>query len=158
MTVSPILPTRRYASASTSYGPVSLCVCLSQVGVLLKRLGEWGWFLARELSQPILHCVIRKFGYLHNKGTSLRNFAPISGLRKFRHGIPIVETCYQPSSRRVDAQSVINRTVVDQLSWQCLLAPTLVHYFITVIIKFSVSTARFRRAGSVSDSWCLYSV
>jgi len=44
------LPARRYASAGTSYGPVSvrpsvcLSVCLSQVGVLSKRLNESGWF------------------------------------------------------------------------------------------------------------------
>ena len=28
---------------------LSLCVCLSQVGVLSKRLNKSGWFLAREL-------------------------------------------------------------------------------------------------------------
>ena len=37
----------------TRHGPVSVCVsvsvCLSQVGVLLKRLNESGWFLACEL-------------------------------------------------------------------------------------------------------------
>jgi len=51
-----------------------------------------------------------------NKGTSLWNFVLNSGLIKFRHGISIVETCYQLSSRKVDAQSVINWAVVDQLS------------------------------------------
>jgi len=61
---------------------------------------------------PILHCVKRKSGYLLNEATSLWNFVPNSGLRKFRHGISIVETCYQLSSRKVDAQSVINWTVV----------------------------------------------
>jgi len=43
------LPARRYASAGTSCGPVSVGLCLSQVGVLSKRLDESGWFLAREL-------------------------------------------------------------------------------------------------------------
>jgi len=43
-----------------------------------------------------------------NKGTSLWNFVPNSGLRKFYFGISIVETCYQLSSRKVDAQSAIN--------------------------------------------------
>jgi len=44
------LPTRSYASAgTTSSGPVSVCLCLSQVGVLSKRMNESGWFLAREL-------------------------------------------------------------------------------------------------------------
>ena len=50
-----------------------------------------------------------------NKDTSLWNFVLNSGLRQFRHGISIVETCYQLSSRKVDAQSVINWTVVGKL-------------------------------------------
>ena len=56
-----------------------------------------------------------------NKGTSLWNFVLNSGLRKFRHGISIVEPCYQLSSRKVDAPSVINWAVVGQLT------PTLNH-------------------------------
>jgi len=51
-----------------------------------------------------------------NKGTSLWNFVLNSGLRKFRHGISIVETYYQLSSREVDAHSVINWAVIGQLS------------------------------------------
>ena len=52
-----------------------------------------------------------------NKGTkSLWNFVLNFGLKKFRHGISIVETCYQLSSKKVDAQSVINWAVVGQLS------------------------------------------
>jgi len=51
-----------------------------------------------------------------NKGTSLWNFVLNSGLRKFRHGISIVETCYQHNSRKVDAQIVIIWAVVGQLS------------------------------------------
>jgi len=45
------LPARRYTSAGTSYGPVSVCLshCLSQVGVLSKRLNESSWFLAWDL-------------------------------------------------------------------------------------------------------------
>jgi len=49
-----------------------------------------------------------------NKGTSLWNFVPNSGLN-IRFGISIVETYYQLSSRNVDAQSVINLTVVGHL-------------------------------------------
>ena len=60
--------------------------------------------------------------------TFLWNFVLKSGLRKIRPGISIVETCYQLSSRKVDAQSVINWAVVSQLSRQCLRAPTLDHY------------------------------
>jgi len=51
-----------------------------------------------------------------NKGTSLWNFVLKSGLRKFCLGILIVETCYQLSSRKMDAPSVINWAVVGQLS------------------------------------------
>ena len=98
----------------TSHGPVS--VCPSQVGVLSKRLNESSCFLHVSFLPPILHCIKRKFGYLQNKGTSFWNFVLNSGLKKFRHGISIVQTCYQLSSRKVDAHSVINWTVVGQLS------------------------------------------
>ena len=68
---------------------------------------------ADYLMRPVLkgNSVISK-----NKGTSLWNFVLNSGLRKFRHGILIVETCYQLSSRKVVAHSVINWAVVGQLS------------------------------------------
>ena len=54
-TIYAFLPARRYASAGTSYGPVSdclsacVCVSLSQVGVLSKRLNKSDCFLSREL-------------------------------------------------------------------------------------------------------------
>jgi len=51
-----------------------------------------------------------------SKGTSLWNFILKSGLRKFCCGISIVEMCCQLSSRKVDAQSVINLAVTSQLS------------------------------------------
>jgi len=43
--------------------------------------------------RTVLRCVLRKFGYVQNKGrpTSLWNFFLNSRLRKFRHGISIVE-------------------------------------------------------------------
>jgi len=93
-----------------------LSVCPSQVGVLLKRLNESSFFLRVSFLPPVLHCVNRKFGYLQNKGTSLCNFVLNAGLRKLRHGISIVETCYQLSSRKLDAKSVINWAAVGQLS------------------------------------------
>jgi len=47
----------------TSYGPVSVCVCLSQIGVLSKRLNESCWFFWHgSFILPILQCVKRKFG------------------------------------------------------------------------------------------------
>ena len=42
------------------------------------------------------------------------NFLSNSGLRKFRHGISIVKMCYQLSSKKVDAQSMIYWTIVSQ--------------------------------------------
>ena len=42
-----IFTARCYASAVLAMGP---CQCLSQVGVLSKRLNESSWFLACELS------------------------------------------------------------------------------------------------------------
>jgi len=87
----------------TSHGPVSVTSRSSTKTA--ERIG-------------LLNCVKRKFGYVQNKGTSLGNYVLNSGLRKCRHGIDlsIVETCYQLSSRKVDAQTVINWAVVDQLS------------------------------------------
>ena len=86
---------------------MALCLCLSQVGVLSKRLKKLDWFSAREL--PLAYPTL----CWKNKGTSFWNFTLNSGLRKFRH----LEACYQLSSRKVDAQSVMNWAVVGQLSW-----------------------------------------
>ena len=111
------LPARRYASADTSYGSVSVCLCLSvcicllQVGVLSRRMNESSWFLAWELFSTYPACILRKFGYLQSKSTFFWNFVPNSRLRKFRHGISIVEACYQLCSTKMDAQNVINWTV-----------------------------------------------
>jgi len=102
----------------TSHGPVS--VCPSQVGVLSKRLNKSTWFLARELPSTKFHpsyTVLKVNSVIsRNKGTSLWNVVLNSGLRTFHHGISIVETCYQLSSRKVDAHSVINWAVVGQPS------------------------------------------
>ena len=51
-----------------------------------------------------------------NKCTSIWNFVPNSGLRKFCFGISIVKTGYQLYSRKMDVHSVMNWTVVSQLS------------------------------------------
>jgi len=110
-----ILPARRCARTGTNHGLVSVCLCLSQLGVLSKRLNKSSWFCHGSFLPPILHCANRKFGYLQ-KDTSLWNFVPNSGLRKFCFGISIVKTCYQLSSRNVDAQGVINWTIVGHLS------------------------------------------
>jgi len=96
----------------SSHGPVSVClsVCLSVTSRCSIETDErielvFGVWAPFHPSYTVLkgNSVISK-----NKGTSLWNFFLNSRLRKFRHGISIVETCYQLSSRKVDAQSVIN--------------------------------------------------
>ena len=81
-----------------------VCVRLSQVGVLSKRLDESSWLLACEL--PSVHpsyTVLKGNSVISkSKGTSLWNFVLNSGLRKFRHGMSNVETCYQHSSKKVE--------------------------------------------------------
>jgi len=62
---------------------MALCLCLSQVRVLTKRLDDWRHFWQGHYLWRILHCVIRKFVHLQNKVTSLLNFVPNSGLENF---------------------------------------------------------------------------
>jgi len=83
-------------------------ICLSQVGVLSKRVDESSWFLAWRL--------LSTSPTLRYKEIQVSTFVPKSGLIKFRRSKSIVETRYQISSRKVDAQVVINWTVVGQLS------------------------------------------
>jgi len=61
------LPARRYASAGTSYGPVSVCLCLSQVGVPSKQVNESTWFWHGSFFPPIVHWVKTKFVYLQRQ-------------------------------------------------------------------------------------------
>ena len=111
----------------TSYGPVSVCVCLSQIGVLSKRLNESCWvFFGMGASFYLSYSALKEnSGNSKNKNTPVRNFVPNSGLVKVCFGMSIVEICYRFSSRRVDAPSVINWTVVGQLSWQYIRSPTV---------------------------------
>ena len=101
------LPVLCYVSADTSYGPVSVSVCHKSV------FGRKGWTNpAGFWHRCFLHCVIRKFKYLKKYRYFPWNFASNSGLRKLRHSISIVEARCQLSSIKVDAQSLINWTVV----------------------------------------------
>ena len=151
--VAYFLPARRSASAGTSYGPVS--VCLSQVAVLSKRTGASGWiFFGKGASIVLFYAALREnSGLSESKGTSLWNFVLHSGIRKFHHNTPIVETCYQLSSATVDALRVINWTIVGQLSWNYLRAPTLARHSLSQWSSSSVYSTIPSR-GSVSDSWC----
>ena len=101
----------------TSHGPVSVrpSVCPSRVGVLSKQLNESSWFWHVSFLPSVLHHVKRQFGYLQNKGTFLSNFVLNSDLENFATAYRSSKPCYQLSSRKVDAQSVINWAVVGQL-------------------------------------------
>jgi len=60
----------------TSHGPVSVCVRLSQVGVLSKRLNESSWCWHVSFLPPVLRCVKRKFGYLQKLGRFTLELCP----------------------------------------------------------------------------------
>ena len=119
-------------------------------------------FFCMEAFSDLSYSVLQENSDIYkNKGTSLWDCVPNSGLRKFRHSISIVETCYQLSSRKVDAQSVINWTVVGQLSWQYLPA-TLDHCSLSQRLSCSVYSTIPSR-GLISDrryeylryqNWC----
>jgi len=86
------------ASAGTSHGPVSVCVCLSvtsRSSIETAERNELVFGMGASFHPLPLHCVKRKFRYLQNKGISLWNFDPDSGFRKFCFGISTVETYYR---------------------------------------------------------------
>jgi len=89
---------------------LSVCACLSQVGVLSKRMNASS--LGGASFHPSYTVLKGNSGISKNNGTSFWNFVLNSRLRKFCFDISIVETFYRLSSRKVDAQSVINWTVV----------------------------------------------
>jgi len=62
----PFLPARRYSSAGTSYGPVSLSVCLSVTSQCsIKKDGQMNMLFGMKASfGHVLHCVLRKLRYL----------------------------------------------------------------------------------------------
>jgi len=130
------LPAQRHASMGTSYGPVSVGLCLSQVGILLKQMNELSCFFVRKLpsTSPAL-CLNRNSGISKNKGTSLWNSVGNSRLRKFRHGISIIKTCHRLRSTKVRQSKRNKWTIVGQLCWQYLQALTVDRKLITITIK-----------------------
>ena len=145
-----------YASAVLAMGlcpSVRVRVCHKSVfyrNGWTNRAGFWHM----NFLQPPYTVLKRNQVISKNKGSSVWNFVLNSGLRKFRHGILIVETCYQFSSRNVDAQSMINWAVVGQLSRQHLRAPTLDHYSLSHRSSSSVYSTILSH-GSISDIWYL---
>jgi len=154
-TVSLLVFTARcYSSAVLAMGLCpSVCVRPSITSRCSTKMAErielvFGMRASFHLSYTVLK---RKSVISKNKSTSLWNFVLNSGLRKFRHCISIVEKCYQLSSKNVDAQSVINWAVVDQLSRLYLRAPTLDHYSLSHRSSSAVYSTILSH-GSISDS------
>ena len=106
------------SNLTTGHGPVSVClsvVCLSQVRVLSKRLNELSWFFGVD-------------AFFHPSYTALKGNSRISKISALSCGTlsqtpdleKILRRCIDRrnvlSSWKVDAESVINWTVVDQLN------------------------------------------
>jgi len=99
---------------STCYRATGLCMSVTS-RCPIETAKRNSWFLAWELpSTSTILCYkeiqvpskisVRPFWY----------FARNSSLKKFRRNISIAEACCQLSSRKLDAQSVINLVVVGQ--------------------------------------------
>jgi len=118
---------------------VSVCVCLSQVAVFYRN--EWtnrAGFGTGASFHPSYAVFEENSGISKNKGTSLWNFVPNTGLRKFCFGISIVETCYRLSSTTWRHSERDKLDIVGQLSWQYLRAPTRDHCSWSHAIKLSL--------------------
>ena len=119
---------------------------LSLAGIVSKRLGQSSWFHGTE---PVEHCVIRKFGYLQN-------------YESLFHSTSIVASFCQPSLTQVDAQCDKLVTIIGQLSWQYLQRSTFVRrpWPVDDTERPCLCTARRARSsasrGSICDCWYLY--
>jgi len=134
-----IFTARRYSSAVLA---IALCVCPYlcpcplQVGFLSKRLKESSWFSHGSFLPSILRCVVRKFGYIQNKGTFWKFIS---------NSVLSSRSCCEHNSSFL----VIKRTTVDA-SW--LDAHSLIdfgrpwcsnlHYFDLLCICCATSLAR----------------
>ena len=97
----------RVLPKSSSLAKPSFCRCS------IEMMDELGWCLA--WFRPIIRCVIRKLSYRQKIRVLPSGTLPQAlDLKKFRQDRSIVEMCYHLSSTKVDAQSMINWTVVGQ--------------------------------------------
>ena len=96
---------------------VYMGLCLSQVRVLSRGIYGLVNYFSVEASFDQSYTVLKgNSGIYQNKGTSLWNSAQNSGLKKISPQRVDRRMCCQLSSAKVDAQSVVNWTVVYQLS------------------------------------------
>ena len=93
---SPAMSLFGRAHASAVYAmALCLCVCVYHKSVFYENGSmDWAaWFLACRLFRSILHCVVRTFRKLHNKGILLSGSLPKTlDLEKFCHVKKIVAT------------------------------------------------------------------
>ena len=101
MRAVPRFTVRCYASAVLAMG-LSVSVCLSVTSRCSIKTAEWiELVLGMWASFHPFYAVLKGNSVISkNKDTFLWNFVLNSGLRKFRHGNSIVETCYQLSWER----------------------------------------------------------
>ena len=131
-----------------SHGYMSL-VCLSQVGVLSKRMNEssWFWFGNWELPATYPTLCLKKSGYLQNKCTSLWNFASNAGRRNFHHGKSITSSTQEaqlsPSDR---AMRLVSSNLAN---YHATVQKLLIRQVLT---KLMVRSWRFSRRQCVIDN------
>ena len=102
----------------TSHGPVSVCLSVTSRSSVETAERIELVFGMGALFHPSYNVLKGNSVISKNKGTSLWNFSQTPDLENFAtvYRVSIVEACYQLSLRKVDAHSVINWAVVDQLS------------------------------------------
>ena len=93
-----------------------VCVCPSPVGVLSKRLNDSSWFFF-HLSYTVFK---GNSNVSKNKGTSVWNFVPNSGFRKFRFDTSIVKACHRLAIRYFSSLlPLLSSTEVDAQLRRC---------------------------------------
>ena len=121
-------------------------------------MNESGWFWHWSFLMPILH----NSRISKNKGTSLWKFVQNPKFRKFCFSLSIAETCYCNVLLldKVGHSSVINWTVVGQLSWQYFRVPTLDRCSLSQVIVKLCLQQYFCRAGQLAtaDTYILANV
>jgi len=142
------------ASMGTSYGPVTVRVCPSWVGLLSKRIDWLRRFLAwRLLSTSPTLVLYGNSGIYKNKCTSLWDLVLNSSLRKFHHGISMVETCYQLNLTKVDSELY----KLDHRWSTKLTRPSTVQSTPSYHSDHQAAYSTVLSCGSICDSWCLLS-
>jgi len=86
--------------------------------------------------------------YTKRRALPCGNLSQTPEFESFSFGTSIVETCYQLSSRKADAQSVINWTVVVDNTSELRRQTTVVYHS----DRQALSTARYSRSGQLATA------